>query len=121
MKMLVCSCGHSNSNERKRKTDANRDQTGLLRTVGRATQGAAQGDPPGLPQARSQVPSRSEPRRQILRRKIQADPRSLRRPVGFEEAADVRPVRLLRRKLSGRATARRRDAAQGGPVRFWRL
>ena len=70
------------------------DQTRLLRTAGRPAQGAAKGNPPGLPQTCAQISSRPESRRQILGRKIQAGPGSLRRSFRHQEAPDVRPVRL---------------------------
>ena len=87
------------------------NQTRLLRTAGSSAQGAGEGNSRGVSQARAQISSRSESRRQIRRRKIQADPGSLRRSFGHEEAPDVRPVRIQRAGAGRRAAARARATA----------
>src|SRR5258708_1763268 len=77
--------------------DANDDETGLLRTAGSAAEGERQRYPRSLSQAGAEISSRFESGRQVRGRKIQATTGSLRRPLRFQEAADVRPVRLLQR------------------------
>src|ERR1700723_1042701 len=76
----------------------------LLRTAGSAAQGVSEGTSRGVSQTRAQIPSRSEPGRQISGRKIQAVTGSVRRSVGHEEAADVRPV-WIQRAGAGRSAA----------------
>ena len=86
------------------------NQNRLLRIAGRSAQSVREGDSRGLPQARPQISSRPESRRQIRRRKIQADSGSLRSSFGHQEAPDVRPVRIQR--------AGRRAACPAGPAGY---
>src|SRR5258708_6853851 len=102
---------------------ANDSKTRLLRTAGSVAEGGRQGYPCGVSQAGAEVSPRFESGRQILGRKIQATAGSLRRPLRFQEAADVRPVRLLQRQPStGRAGWRGRSRRGAGrqPL-FWRV
>src|SRR5258705_9048222 len=93
---------------------ANDSKTRLLRTAGSVAEGGRQGYPCGVSQAGAEVSPRFESGRQILGRKIQATAGSLRRPLRFQEAADVRPVRLLQRQPStGRAGWRGRSRRGG--------
>src|SRR6266403_581955 len=83
---------------------ANDSQTRLLRTAGGAAEGGREGYPRGVSQAGAEVSPGSESGRQVRGGKIQATAGSLRRPLRFQEAANVRPVRLLQRQPStGRA------------------
>src|SRR5207249_8327288 len=91
--------------------DAYNSQTGLLRTIGSAAKSERQGYSLGISQAGAEISPGLEPGRQIGGRKIQAIAGSLRRPLRFQEAADVRPVRFLQRKPSAGRTRR------GGPPR----
>ncbi len=82
-------------------------------TLGVRADGLGGRYPQGLPEARAQVSSGSESGRQIRRRPLQERPGSLRHPERFEEAADVRSVRLLLGERIRRAGAgRRRPAPQ---------
>src|SRR4029077_13200872 len=80
--------------------DADNSKTGLLRTAGSTSQSERQGYPYGFSQAGAEISPGLEPRRQVRGRKIQAVAGSLRRSLRFQEAADVRPVRLLQRQSS---------------------
>src|SRR5215472_14475704 len=82
------------------------NQARLLRTAGRAAQGFGERNSRGVSQARAQISSRSESGRQVSGRKIQADTGSVRRSVGHEETADVRPV-WIQRAGAGRSAATR--------------
>ncbi len=104
---------------------ANTPKTGLLRASRRPAQSDGERYSRRLPQAGAQISSRPESRRQIRRRKVQADSGSLRSAFGHQEAPDVRPVRL-QHAGPGRASAPGADTAAaagipGHPVRFRRL
>src|SRR5882724_3569785 len=86
----------------------------LLRIAGSAAQGDGEGYSHVVPQAGAEVSPGPESRRQILRRKIQTVAGSLRRALRFEEAADVRPVRLLQRKSSARRPRSERPGRTAG-------
>src|SRR5213075_3203336 len=91
--------------DRRKHGDDN--QTRLLRTSGSATQGQREGYPHGVSQAGAQIPPRPESGRQGCGRKIQTNPGSLRRALRLEEAADVRPVRLLQRESAAGGLSKR--------------
>src|SRR5260370_12312693 len=89
------------------------NETGLLRTAGGGAEGERQGYSCGVSQAGAEISPGFESGRQIRGRKIQTAAGSLRRPVRFEKAAGIRPVRLLQRQhssgpagWSGRSTRR---------------
>src|SRR5258708_17728113 len=99
--------------------NAYNSKTGLLRTSGSAAEGGRQGYPCGVSQAGAKVSPRFESGRQVLGRKIQATAGSLRRPLRFQEAADVRPVRLLQRQPSTGRAGWRGGARRGGGRQLW--
>src|SRR2546428_13316300 len=98
-----------------RRNHAYDSKTRLLRTVGSAAKSERQGYSLGISQAGPEISPGSESWRQVRGRKIQATTGSLRRPLRFQKATDVRPVRLLQRKPSaGRTRRRRRSQRRSG-------